>query len=154
MCGMLNVFHITEGIASLLYGMVSLFVLVNSCQSGTLKVIYKSREIIVPKIEEVVFQIKYLVESIELYAFWTTDNVHLHHLKQEIFSQISYLPIYITGSEFFTIDRKYLAGVSISKRRPAYIMSQQKCFFTAFSQHSRMQTCILTMRDRHFISGP
>lgn len=51
------------------------------------------------------------MESIELYAFWTTDNVHLHHLKQEIFSQISYLPIYITGSEFFTIDRKYLAGV-------------------------------------------
>lgn len=31
-------FQITEGIASLLYGMVSLFVLVNSCQAGTLKV--------------------------------------------------------------------------------------------------------------------
>ncbi|KAJ6642677.1 hypothetical protein Bhyg_07630 [Pseudolycoriella hygida] len=82
-----------EGLASLLYGMVSLFVLVNSCQSGTLKM-------------------KYLVASIELYAFWTAENIYLHHLKQEIFSQISYLPIYITGSEFFTIDRKYLAGIA------------------------------------------
>lgn len=56
---------------------------------------------------------RHLIENIELYAFWTSDDAQLHYLKQEIFSQINSLPIYITGSGFFTVDRQYLAGVSI-----------------------------------------
>lgn len=93
--------------------MTTLFILVNSCQSASLKVLYTERFITFSlSTKFLTFQIKYLIESIELFAFWTTDNVQLHHLKQEIFSQINYLPIYITGSGFFTIDRQYLAGVS------------------------------------------
>ncbi|KAJ6648266.1 hypothetical protein Bhyg_03493, partial [Pseudolycoriella hygida] len=83
--------RLQEGSVSLIYGSITLFILVNSCQSSSL-------------------QMKYLIQSIELYAFWTSDNMELHCLKQEIFSQINYLPIYVSGSGFFTIDRQYLAG--------------------------------------------
>lgn len=52
-----------------------------------------------------------LVENIEQYTFWSTDNKQLHKLKKEVSSQINNLPIYITAREFFTIDRRLLTAV-------------------------------------------
>lgn len=58
-------------------------------------------------------QIKHLVENIEQVFFWTNDNKRLCFLKQEVFNQINHLSICITANEFFKIDRKFLAAVSL-----------------------------------------
>lgn len=57
-------------------------------------------------------QIKDLIENIERFTFWATDTP-LYQLKHDILSQISNFPIHISASDFFTIDRKFLAAVSL-----------------------------------------
>lgn len=59
------------------------------------------------------FQTKYLVENIEQYAYWSTDNVQLHTVKKDVLRQINHLNFSITASEFFVIDRRLLSGVRL-----------------------------------------
>lgn len=53
------------------------------------------------------------MENIEQYAFWSAHDSHLFNLKKDILRQISHLNISITASDFFTIDRRFLSGVSM-----------------------------------------
>ncbi|XP_037025149.1 uncharacterized protein LOC119066668 [Bradysia coprophila] len=84
---------VVDGFVSLLYGSVSLFTLVESCQSSKL-------------------EINLLVQNIEQIIFWTNDNLHLHQLKQEVLHQINVLPICISANQYFTIDRNFLATIT------------------------------------------
>lgn len=107
-------FIITESAFSLLYGVTTLFILVNSCQSSSQEVFQFSKyrfDGLAKFFISFCSQMKLLIESIEMYAFWASDSAQLHYLKQEVFSQMVYLPIVISGSGFFTINRQFLAGV-------------------------------------------
>lgn len=55
---------------------------------------------------------KYLIENVEQYAFWTNEDFQLYQLKHEILDQIRNFPISIAASGFFSISREHLGGVS------------------------------------------
>lgn len=57
-------------------------------------------------------QVRSLIENIEQNMFWTSEDTHLHRLKQELLSQIDHLPINISACGFFNINRQFLGRVS------------------------------------------
>lgn len=59
------------------------------------------------------FQRHAIIKNIEKITFWAGDNQKIRFAKQELLSQINYLDISISGKGFFTIDRKFMAEVSL-----------------------------------------
>ena len=59
-------------------------------------------------------QVVNLLENLEEYVFWTSDNEKLYYSKQELISLISRFPIHITAKGFFIVDRRFLAAVRTS----------------------------------------
>lgn len=54
-----------------------------------------------------------LITNIEKLTFWIGDNDKLHYAKEELLLQIDNLDISINSNDFFIVDRKFLAGVSV-----------------------------------------
>lgn len=53
-----------------------------------------------------------LVQNLEKLTFWASKTDKLLYAKRELMTQINNLNIFITGNDFFIINRQFLSGVS------------------------------------------
>lgn len=73
--------------------------------------IYNLIEKIKQKMSTIFFKVVILMENLEKYVFWTSDNEKLYNAKQELISLVNRFPIHITAKGFFNLDRRFLAAV-------------------------------------------